>query len=471
MNWLISTTSVVMSLGLLIGCASKPVDSGFPAVQSNVSQRLGRQVQWNRMGGDDRAVADAVKSMLAKPLTADEAVQIALLNNRELQATYEDLGVAQADLVQAGLLKNPVFNAAVEFTNGQGTKLQFSVVENFLDLLQIPLRKQIAQTAFEGAKLRVTGAVLDFAGQVRAAFYDQQAAEQLLELRRSVSEATGASFDLARRLHDAGNTTDLDFSTAQAQREQAKLDLANAETTVLNGHERLNVLMGLWGPSTQWAIVQHLPDLPTGEMPTNGIERSAVEHSLGLALARGQVEVAARTLGIKRSFGLLPEAEIGVSSEKEVHGPWEVGPAFSLPIPLFDQGQAAVAGARSDLERARQRYYALAVEVRASARMTRVNLLATRQRADYIHQMILPLRHRIVEQTQLQYNGMLVGPFQLLIAKQNEIEAGVQFVEAQRDYWLARTQVEQVFNGRMADLSFRNTPGRMSGQSTSEINP
>lgn len=409
--------------------------------------------------------------MLAKPLTADEAVQIALLNNRELQATYEDLGVAQADLVQAGLLKNPILNAAVEFTNGSGTKLQFSVVENFLDLLQIPLRKRIAQTALEGAKLRVTGEVLDLAGRVRGAFYEQQAAEQLLELRRSVSEATAASFDLAKRLHDAGNTTDLNFSTEQAQYEQAKLDLAVAETTVLTGRERLNVLMGLWGASTQWAVVQHLPDLPADEMPTDGIERSAVEHSLALALARGQVEVAARTLGIKRSFGLLPEAELGVSSEKEAHGPWEVGPAFSLPIPLFDQGQAAIAGARSELERARQRYYALAVEVRASARMTRINLLTARQRADYIRLVILPLRHRIVEQTQLQYNGMLVGAFQLLMAKQNEIEAGVQLVEAQRDYWLARTQVEQVASGRMADMSSRSTPGRTSGQPMSEVSP
>jgi cobalt-zinc-cadmium efflux system outer membrane protein len=465
MNGIIIKASLLVVLGLMAGCTSQPVDSGFLAVQSGISQRLGHRVQWNRLSGDDKAVADAVRSMLAKPLSVNEAVQISLLNNRDLQAVYEDLGVAQADLVQAGLLKNPVFNAAVEFTNGSGTKLQFSVVENFLDLLQIPIRKRTAQTAFEGAKLRVTGAVLDLAGKAGAAFYSQQAAEQLLELRRSVADATSASFDLAKRLHDAGNTTDLNFSTEQAQFEQAKLDLAVAETNVLNGRERLNVLMGLWGNNTQWTVTQHLPDLPTDEINMDGIERQAVEHSLDLALARGKVEVAARTLGIKRSFGLLPEAELGVSSEKEAHGPWEVGPSFSLPIPLFDQGQAAVAGARSELERSRQHYYALAVEVRASARQTRINLLAARRRAEYIRLVILPLRQRIVEQTQLQYNGMLVGGFQLLLAKQNEIEAGVQYVEAQRDYWLTLTQVEQVVNGRVADAASQNMSSHISSQS------
>ena len=166
-------------------------------------------------------------------------MQIALLNNRELQAAYEDLGVAQADLVQAGLLKNPVFNAAVEFTNGSGTKLQFSVVENFLDLLQIPLRKRIAQTAFEGAKLRVTGAVLDLAGRVRMRSTSSRRQSNCSNFAARLRRPPVRRSIWRSGLHDAGNTTDLNFSIEQVQYEQAKLDLAAAEITVLNGRERL----------------------------------------------------------------------------------------------------------------------------------------------------------------------------------------------------------------------------------------
>ena len=458
------------TLLMIGGCASQRVDSGFTSVQSNVSARLGYCVQWNRMTKDDKAAGDAVQSLLAKPLNVNDAILIALLNNPDLQATYEDLGVAQADLVQAGLLKNPVFNAAIEFTDASGTKLQFSVIQNFLDLLQIPLRKRMARTALEGAKLRVTRAVFDLAAQMGAAFYIQQAAEQLLELRRSVADGSAASFDLSRRLHDAGNTTDLSFSTDQAQHEQSKLDLAIAETAVLSSRENLNILMGLWGPQTRWSIVQHLSDPPDGESNWDAIEQTAVDQSLDLALARGQIEAAAQTLGIKRSFGLLADADIGLASEKEARGPWEVGPAFSLPIPLLDQGQAAVAKARAEWERSRRHYLAVEVQVRGAARASRINLLAARARADDIRRIILPLRHRIVEQTQLQYNGMLIGAFQLLIARQNEIEAGVQYVEALRDYWLARAHIEQVANGRLISPSSSNPSSRMQTQSKNEVN-
>jgi cobalt-zinc-cadmium efflux system outer membrane protein len=145
---------------------------------------------------------------------------------------------------------------------------------------------------------------------------------------------------------------------------------------------------------------------------------------------------------------LFPEATVGAAAEREPEGGWAVGPALSLPIPLFDQGRAATASARAHLERARQEYVATAVEVRSAARAARNRLLAAYARADYYRRVILPLRHEITEQTQRHYNAMLVGAFQLLQAKQAEIEAGVDSIDALRDYWLARTELEQVESGR-----------------------
>jgi cobalt-zinc-cadmium efflux system outer membrane protein len=104
-----------------------------------------------------------------------------MLNNRDLQGTYTELGVAQADLVQAGFFRNPILDAAVLFPlSGVRPDLQLSVVISFLDALYVPLRKRVAAAQFEDAKLRVTGTVLDFAAQVRAAFYGHQANEQTL---------------------------------------------------------------------------------------------------------------------------------------------------------------------------------------------------------------------------------------------------------------------------------------------------
>ena len=99
-------------LGLFIalnGCSTVRLDAGFDEVKASVEERSKAQIVWNSGSDLDRQVDEKVRSLLAGTLTAEQAVQVALLNNRELQAMYSDLGVAQSDLVQAGLLKNPPF--------------------------------------------------------------------------------------------------------------------------------------------------------------------------------------------------------------------------------------------------------------------------------------------------------------------------------------------------------------------------
>ena len=435
----------IAGVALVVGGCAKP-QAADPA-RALVEQRTGRSVDWDH---SDRAVNDHVRAMLSQPLTADGAAHVALLNNRHLRATYEDVGVARSELVQAGLLKNPVFDAAIRFgEGGSGTGLEFTVVQDFLDVFQIPLRKRTAGAALESANLRVAGAAVDLAAQTRTAFYEYQAATQALEMRRTVLAAAEASYDFARRLRDAGNIRELDLANEQASYEQAKLDAASAEAAVLAGRERLNSLMGLWGQDTAWTAVERLPDLPGHDVAVEGVERTAVEKSLELAAARQDLRSAAQRLGLRRSFGLIPEAEIGATAERETEGGWSAGPVFALPIPLFDQGQGRVAGARAELQRDQMRYVALAVDVRSAARAVRDRLHAARQRAAYLRDVILPLRSRIVEQTQMQFNAMQVSPFQLLSSKQQQVEAGRQYIEALRDYWLVRSQLEQILSGRM----------------------
>lgn len=435
------------------GCANVPNDAGFPDVQQQVAERTGLDVRWNRGSDADRAVEARVSSMLQNELTAEQAVQIALLNNRRLQATYEQLMVAQADLVSAGLLRNPIFDAEIRFPiEGGGTGLEMALVQDFIDLFYIPLRKRVAGAEFESAKSRVAAEVLDLAGQVRQSFYALQAAQQTLEMRRQVAEATEASFELVRRLREAGNLRELDLVTEQALREESKLQVRAAEAAVLQSRERLNRLMGLWGPQTSWTAAVRLPDLPAAEPSSDDVERLAVEKSLDLEIARRQVDAAGTSLEVAAPMGLFPEAELGASAEREGDGEWAVGPAFSLPIPLFEQGQPRVAAAAASLRRARQQYYATAVDVRSHARAARDAVVAARDQADYHRKVILPLRQRVVDETQLQYNAMQVSPLQLLQARQQQIDAGATYIRLLRSYWQARTALDLILSGRMAEV-------------------
>lgn len=462
---------ILLGLELLAtGCASVSAKSGFDEVAQSAQDRISRRVHWNQGGPEDQAVAEAVTSILQRPLTVDDAVLVALLNNRCLQATYEELGVTQAALVQAGLLTNPRFsgNYLLSVVSGPEPLIGLSLAQNFADLFFIGMRKSIAASEFAASKARVTAAVLDMAGETRVAYLDYQAAEQLFELRTTVAEAAAASFDASQKLFAAGNITKLAWASERAGLSQAKLDVAGAQATVLFLRERLNRQMGLWGnTATTWGVAGRLPDVPRDEIDFHNIERRAVAESLDLVEARARVEVAAGRAGMTKWSTLLSEFEFGVAGAREDNGTWYVGPNVALQIPIFDQGQARNAAATAQLRGALQDYAAHAIELRSTARAARDRLVAARERAAYCREVLLPLRDEILSESQLQYNAMQIGVFQLLAAKRDVIEAGVQYIEALRDYWVARVHMESILAGHALPDS-QEPAGRSSYRSISE---
>jgi cobalt-zinc-cadmium efflux system outer membrane protein len=445
-----TTLPALLALSALAGCANMKPGMGFNDVQKTVAERTGARMHWNNGSAEDADVKAAVASMLDKELTADEAVAIALLNNRELQAIYEELNLAQADIVQAGLLRNPVFSGEIRFaTSGGGTGIVLDVAQDFVSLLSMPLRKGRAEAAFEASKVRVTAAVLDAAFEVRTAFYGYQAAQQAREMRATVLEATAASYELAKRLRTAGNFREIDVLNERTLHEQSKVDLAAAQSEVTQRRERMNALMGLWGSQTQWRAAARLPALPEDEVAADGLENKAVVASLDLALLRREAEVAARSAGIAKPFAWLEGTEFGVAAEREVEGAWSVGPSLSLPIPLFDQGQATIGGAEARYRQAAERTIARAVEIRSRVRAAHAGVLSAHDRARYYEKVILPLNERLVDETQLQYNAMQVSAFQLLQAKRGQVMAGAEYVASIHDYWRAKAALDQILAGRM----------------------
>ena len=444
-----------LGLVLLAGCASVQPRRGFDEVRADVHARTNSSVHWYSGGPDGAMVDREVASLLAEELTPDSAVQVALLSNRDLQAEYEGLHIAQADLVRAGLLRNPVFDAALRWpTPGSGHAVELGVAMGFLDVLWIPLRTRIAEAEFEAAKLRVSGAVLDLAGEVRGAYYEVVAAEQRLEMLRTVLTAFEASHELAKRLHAAGNIRDLDLSNERAAHEDAKLELSLGETGLLQARERLSELMGVWGERTAWRTAGRLPDANEESVTRPAdVESVAVERSLELAQARREIEAAARRAGVAGRQAVWGEMEIGADAEREVEGEWSVGPAVSVPIPVFDQGQASAFGAKAELARAQQGMHATAVRVRSRARALLAVTGDAAERAGYYREVMLPLRERIVQETQLQYNAMQVSAFQLLQAKRDQVRAGGEYIDALREYWVNRSRLELLLAGRMSGAS------------------
>lgn len=444
--------SVVLASTLVLGgCVTVPKEAGFGTVQQTVMDRTGKRIHWNQGTDADRQVAEAVRSTLRQRLTVDDAVQVALLNNQSLQATYEELGIAQAELVQAGLLTNPSVGVEVRFPKHAALPFEVDVEQTLIDLLLMPLRKRVAGASFEAAKMRVTSEVLGMGAETKMAFYRAQAGEQLVEMRRNIVNATEASFDAAKRLHDAGNITDLALANERAIHERAKTDLRQAEADALDGREELNAQMGVWGNDTSWTVEARLPDLPRAEVGQQGLESLAMSNRADVAAARHEVEVVAQSLGLTQYTALGSDVSLTGHFEKDADGTTTVGPGIRFPLPIFNQGQPAVAAAVARFRQGQHRYAALAVQARVQVRRARNKMIAARERSQYFGTVIVPLRHQIVQQNQLNFNAMQIGVFELLQAKQAEIDAGREYVEALRDYWVARTELERAVGGRLPD--------------------
>lgn len=442
----------VAALVACAACASTSPEPAFKDVSALVEQRTGQRVRWNQAGSEDAAVERAVKDLLTRELTTDAAVQVALLNNPRLLATYEELSIGQADVVQAGLLKNPVFGARITAAERDALdpNLLFDVSQDFLGVLLLPARKKVAETQLEEVKLRVADQVLDLASEVRSALYTTVGAMQVLAMRRLVRDAALAASELAKRQAEAGNRSELSQVTEQGLFEQVDLDAGRSEGDVVVARERLTRLMGVWGQAATFRVPDRLAGLPKEEVSLEHLESTAVAQRLDLQAARKEVEATGYALSLVRSSRWVGALDVGVEGGRLKSGNVAVGPSASVELPIFDQRQAAVARLEAQLRASEHRYAARAIDIRSEVRAARERVLLARRVVDRYKTTLVPLRERIVALAQQEYDAMLLGVYELLLAKQNEVNAYREYIEATRDYWIARSDLERAVGGRLA---------------------
>lgn len=444
------TTLLLIGAALLTSCVSVPRDAGLSAMQQSVADRTNQTYDWT--ANDER-----LRTMLQDELTADGAVAIAVARNPRLQVTLAELGIARADLIEASTIANPLFELEVRFPRAPYLAYEVRLAQSLIDLAQLPRRRALGRAAFDAAQLRVSAEVLRFAADVRTSYFDLLAATQHAAQMRSISEAAQAAAEVAIKQQQAGNITDLDLENEQALYEQAKLDASRAERRLVVAREALTRAMGVTEP---WRVPEQFPELPPAELEQPQLEQLAAQQRLDLAIARREVEIAQRQVPLAR-LGALGAVIADVHYQREPSGEHTVGPGIELPIPIFNTGRGARTRAEAQYVRASQLLRALEGESSSRLRSAGAVLAEARARVEYYRDVVLPRRRRIVELTKLEHNAMLVGIFQLLQARRNEAQAQSDYVDAQREYWSARSGLDRALQGIADDTTF--TPATDQG--------
>jgi outer membrane protein TolC len=439
------THIAVVSL-LLSGCATFSQDGGVSSIESLARERIGERLNLPERGTGAVVSAETIKEFLAKPLSADAAVQLAILNNPGLRASFSGLGIAEEDLVQAGRLSNPTFS----FTNRRSSELQTierTVLINVLALVTMPLRQTIAGRQFEAAQLELAAGVVRVAGDTRKAWISAVAAQESVKYFDQVRMAAEASAELAARMARVGNFNKLAHMREQAFYADATAQLAKARLAAAVERERLNRLLGLGGPQIHYQLPDRLPDLPDMPMEAMNAEQTALDRRLDVRLARRSTEALASDLGLTRATRFINVLEAGYANENESGERRKNGYEIEVSIPIFDWGDAKLARAEATYMQSVQRTAQATLTAQSEVRETYQAYRTAYDIARHYRDEVVPLRKRIADENTLRYNGMLIGVFELLADAREQVASVNGYLEALRDFWLAQTDLDLALNG------------------------
>lgn len=450
-------TALLLGVAWSLGCASTSPAGPRGELNALVTERMGVSDAISTEQ-DERAAAVVdrrIEQLLAGPLTLDGALELALLNNPGLAAQMESIGVAQAELVEAGLLDNPTIGGdLVVSTLGNGLGGGFSVGTSLLTAFLIPAKRKVAKANLQQTILDVGFAAAKLGEAVKIAYVHAQFAAADVELHRESLQAAEVLDALARSQRDAGNLTERERAEAGAHLDTARLEFGEARMASMMAREELIVLLGLWGPDVEFELPTTIA-APPDELPTfDTLIHKAIDERLDLSASRFDVEASKQAIKLRRA-GVIPALEVGAEGRNEVGDDvgheWVIGPSLAIELPIFDPGHADFAALRARLRASEHRLREKAVQVRSEVRIHQRHLVYAHQKAAYVETVVVP-RHEMISARSLErYNAMLIGAEELFAVNDDRIAARREHLRALTDYWTAVFELEAAVGSRLPE--------------------
>ena len=438
--------AAITLLGALAGCAGVPLESGRSNVIDLVQKRSGSVVSaatTNRYQVEE--------DLRREPLQLATAVQLALLRNPTMQMEFARLGLSAADVFEASRLSNPGLSFAVLLPTGgaAGTKLSASASLGFSDLLLRRARTGIAQSEYQRTQELVAARILALAVDVQTAWFESVAATQRAAARRTIEESAQATAELAKRYLEAGNINQLTLQLQAAAASEAQIAAQQAAGEVMAARARLQALLGLNAAEAIWTLPDALPAPVADDVDVPNLQELAQANRLDLAAARSEAQAAEQQLQATRHYRYLGPTDAGPAGEREPDGSTRIGPSVSLSIPLFNQGQGAIARAQAALAAAQAARESLETRIGNEVQLQVDRMRLAGAMAASYRDGLIPQREAVVARLQEHVNFMLVDVFNLLQAKEQEYNAYLGYIDAVERYWSARMELVRAVGTRL----------------------
>ncbi|MET3586393.1 outer membrane protein TolC [Pseudorhizobium tarimense] len=452
----------VMALPLLAsGCttAYSAKDAGFMNASLKSGEATGKQTVWIQNQQQSAEARARVKALMAKKtIDAETAVQVALLNNRGLQAAYADLGDSAADAWQTQLSVFPTFSIGLSGIGTPGLEayrvLEGAIAANILALATYDRNVKLAETRFRQAQLNAALATISLAAETRRAWIEAVAAWENVAYLNQAKAAADAASDLAKKIGEAGSMTKANQAREHVFYAELAGETAKARLAAKLAKEELVRLMGLSGSDIEFQIPNRLPSLPKALIRRDDIEAEAIHKRMDLQVARLELQATAQSYKLEDVTRIVTDIELVGMVEKErereddgIVSEISKTAGLEFTIPIFDSGQARLRKGELAYMRAANQLAELAVNVRSEARSAYVAYRSNYDIARHYRNSVLPLRKAIEEQSLLTYNGMITSTFELISDAREKIDSTILAVNAKRDFWLAQANLAPVVYG------------------------
>jgi len=442
----------LLAATVLTGCASVAIDQNFAEVERFAREQAGSEVRWLRSDAEREAMRGEVDRLLTQPLAIDDAVRIALGYSPAFQSLLADAAVASADATGSARIGNPVFTFERLFRSGaEGRELDIgrSLGISLFDLLFLPARLEQAEFRQQQTRLQSSIALLSTVTEVRQAWVDAVAARQVARYREDMATAAGTAAELARRMQATGNFSRLQRAREQSLTAEETANLIRARQNATAARETLIQRLGL-APSQAQALrlPDQLPTLPAAPMDEATAGAALLENRLDVRIARTDLERTAKSLGLTRVTSVVNGLHVAGVRNSETGESSQRGFEIELPLPLFDFGDAARAGSEARYLAAFNRTLEVASNASSQVRVAYDGYRSAHDLARHYRNEVVPLRQNITEESVLQYNGMLIGVFELLAAARAQSASVVQAIEAERDFWRAEAALKASLLGQ-----------------------
>lgn len=442
----------------LAACASAPQDRGAAAIASTVAgQYQIKNIPIYSKTWQTPADAAALETSLSVPLSAETAVQIALRNNPKMRMLYADLGIAQAELLDATRIANPTFDwlRSKPTTGDLPAKLSFGVSQSVTDLLMLGARRKLASGILQRSSSEITAQVSTLIFDVESAYWHAVGAEAVRAMRALVADSARTSSDLAERFFAAGNINRAQRAQENAAAAEALVALKNAAANALETRGNLNQILGLAATDGRVKFDASFPTMAKKLDSLASLQALAQTQRADLAASRQNVTLSRAMLGTTKRWRWFGELDISAERERDGIGGTDGdgeklrGIGFSLGLPIFNQGQGRVLHATAMLETAIAQRDQMQLTVQSEVALGLAKLNKQREIVQTYAEVLVPAREAAVAEMQKRYNFMLIGAFELLQAKQAEYDAYQGYLDALRDYSLARTALKLAVGGEL----------------------